>query len=196
MEGGGRKGGGRCDQERLCARRDFPLARRASAYKRLADWLPRRPRCLVRYRPGSGRHRLPSGPASREEEAGRIRGLSRAFSRLLRPGMGVALKGRERVVVVFRSPRLTCTDTRSSATQGLASQPDTYVRACGQRRLKSMEDAPLRASPLSLTKCMCAWWLREPKFRIPASRSGLGSWPRLEPIGCAGVKEGFRSFRC
>lgn len=106
MEVGGRKGGGRCDEERLCARRDFPLARRASAYKRLADWLPRRPRCLVRYRPGSGRHRLPSGPASREEEAGRIRGLSRAFSRLLRPGMGVALKGRERVVVVFRSSPL------------------------------------------------------------------------------------------
>lgn len=41
----------------------LPIGSRASAYKSSSDWLPLRPRCLVRCRPGSGRHRLRSGPA-------------------------------------------------------------------------------------------------------------------------------------
>lgn len=104
---GGREG---ADEERLCARRDFPLALRAFAYKRQSDWLPLRPCCLVRYRPGSGRSRLPSGSAILEEEAGGIPWLSRAFPQLLWARMGVLLKGRERENCRLRSSPLTRMD--------------------------------------------------------------------------------------
>lgn len=81
----------------------LPIGSRASSYKSSSDWLPLRPRCLVRCRLGSGKHRLRSGPAGFGGESGRTPLAWRAFSRLLWAGMAVALKGRERVVVVLRS---------------------------------------------------------------------------------------------
>lgn len=81
----------------------LPIGSRVSAYKRPADWLPLRSRCLVRCRPKSGRHRLCSVPAGLGGGSRQTLVALRAFSRLLWAGMVVSLKGRERVVVVFRS---------------------------------------------------------------------------------------------
>lgn len=128
----------------------LPIGSRASAYKRPADWLPLRPRCLVRCRPKSGRHRLCSGPAGLGGVSrGTLVGL-RAFSRLLWAGMVVALKGRERVVVVFRSLPLHLNGhLKLCHTESCFS--DRLVCTC-QRCLESLEDVS-PPSALSLTKC-------------------------------------------
>lgn len=44
---GGREGAGE-EEEKLCARRDFPLVLREVAYNEPADWPQLGPRCLVR----------------------------------------------------------------------------------------------------------------------------------------------------
>lgn len=82
----------------------LPIGSRVFAYKRPSDWLPLRPRGLVRCRPGSGRRCLRSGPAGLGGGSRWVPVASRAFSRLLWAGMVVVVKGRERVrvVVVFR----------------------------------------------------------------------------------------------